>query len=715
MALIKLENISKYYKSGEGVSVGMQKVSLDFNLGEFVAVTGESGSGKSTLLNVISGLDSYEDGELYINDEETSHFLIKDWENYRSKYIGFIFQSYNIIDSFTVYENVILALEVQNYPRKERKKRALELIDKVGLTSHKNHKASKLSGGQKQRAVIARALAKDTPIIVADEPTGNLDSESSKQVIDLLLDLSKDKLIIIVTHDYDQVKDIATRHIKMHDGEVVEDKKIKPTQTLENPVEPDIKAMPMSSVARFALRNLLSRPRLLIFFVALQIMIILVFTMTYSNAMNSARSNIFSFDGGGNWMQTSHFDFYTRSMSDNRMNVVRKDGNAMTQADYNTLSTLSGGNHFVYEGVLPLDLDTNSDMNYTSTDGYNVWLNTNTYKFDTTYHIAQQPQFLIAGSFNNLGPNDVVVSNALNINVNSTIQSSSYTNSNEIVDAISLGSDRYQIPQTYWQDYNINEIVWRFVKNDETVDMLREFAYEIDLTSYYTLEQIDEVSRVEIEVDYYSYQEISYRVAAIYNDNNRQTIYFPHEHLALTGSQTAALVASNSIQAERLFNAIDKSAYRVIYPAIEQDAMNQLFAPLNFVVSLFFYAFIYFFALFLYFILYSVMKNVMSSRKKDFAIFRSIGTNESKLGMLVIFEQLYMMIISFVISLIVINLLSYYNYSMNVILQRLLPVDYFILFITFTYLSIWLARRFNKKTFKISVIENLTESREDTL
>ena len=148
MSLIKLENISKYYKSGEGVSVGMQKVSLEFNIGEFVAVTGESGSGKSTLLNVISGLDTYEDGELYIQDEETSHFVIKDWENYRSKYIGFIFQSYNIIDSFTVYENVLLALEIQNYPKRQRKKRALELIERVGLTSHKNHKASKLSGGQ---------------------------------------------------------------------------------------------------------------------------------------------------------------------------------------------------------------------------------------------------------------------------------------------------------------------------------------------------------------------------------------------------------------------------------------------------------------------------------------------------------------------------------------------------------------------------------------
>src|SRR5690554_1041547 len=267
MSLIKLENISKYYKSGDGVSVGMQKVSLDFNIGEFVAVTGESGSGKSTLLNVISGLDTYEDGELFIQNEETSHFTMKDWENYRSKYIGFIFQNYNIIDAYSVYENVLLALEIQNYPKKLRKKRALELIEKVGLLSHKNHKASKLSGGQKQRCVIARALAKDCPIIVADEPTGNLDSESSKQVIDLLHDIAKDKLVIVVTHDFDQVKSYATRKIKMHDGEVVEDRKFKQSEVAENIELPEQKSLRLTTVMVLALRNLLSMPRRFLFFV----------------------------------------------------------------------------------------------------------------------------------------------------------------------------------------------------------------------------------------------------------------------------------------------------------------------------------------------------------------------------------------------------------------------------------------------------------------
>ena len=256
MSLIKLDQVSKYYKSADTVSVGMRKVSLTFDIGELVAVTGESGSGKSTLLNVISGLDSYEEGEFYLFGEETSHYTIKDWESYRSKYVGFVFQNYNIIDSYTVLQNVLLALEIQNYPAKQRKKRALELIEQVGLTSHKHHKASKLSGGQKQRCVIARALAKDTPIIVADEPTGNLDSESSKNVIKLLSEIAHDRLVIVVTHDYDQIAPYATRRIKMHDGEVAEDKKIRPAEIKDIDDTAVSAGMNIFTVMKFALRNL---------------------------------------------------------------------------------------------------------------------------------------------------------------------------------------------------------------------------------------------------------------------------------------------------------------------------------------------------------------------------------------------------------------------------------------------------------------------------
>ena len=222
MALLTLKDIGKIYVSEGNVAVGIRGVNLSFDRGEFVAVTGKSGSGKSTLLNVISGMDTYEEGELFIEEQSTSHYLQADWESYRQKYISFIFQDYNIMESYTVLQNVELSL--MHIPdARERRRRALELIERVGLTSHAKHKGSKLSGGQKQRTVIARALAKDSPIILADEPTGNLDSKSSEEIIQLLREVSQDKLVIVVTHNYDEVAHCATRHVRIYDGAVESD------------------------------------------------------------------------------------------------------------------------------------------------------------------------------------------------------------------------------------------------------------------------------------------------------------------------------------------------------------------------------------------------------------------------------------------------------------------------------------------------------------
>ena len=232
MSQLLLKDIGKIYVSENNVTVGIRGVNLAFDRGEFVAVTGKSGSGKSTLLNVISGMDSYEEGELFICGEPTSHYMQSDWEEYRERYISFIFQDYNIIESFTVLENVELAL-MRIEDKKQRRARALELIERVGMTSHIHHKGSKLSGGQKQRTVIARALAKDSPIILADEPTGNLDSKTSEEIIELLREVSRDKLLIVVTHNFEEVEKYATRHIRIFDGTVESDTVISVTELKE--------------------------------------------------------------------------------------------------------------------------------------------------------------------------------------------------------------------------------------------------------------------------------------------------------------------------------------------------------------------------------------------------------------------------------------------------------------------------------------------------
>jgi len=221
MSLLKLHNIGKIYNSNDVLTIGIRNINLEFDLNEFVVIEGESGSGKSTLLNVIGANDTYEEGEMYFNGEETSHYGISEWEKYREENIATIFQDFNIIENLTVLENVELAL-LRFDDSKKRKKIAKDLIDKVGLTKQINQKGSKLSGGEKQRCVIARALAKDSPIILADEPTGNLDVKSSKDISKLLKDVSKDKLVIVVTHNPEYFKDYATRRVRVFDGGIQE-------------------------------------------------------------------------------------------------------------------------------------------------------------------------------------------------------------------------------------------------------------------------------------------------------------------------------------------------------------------------------------------------------------------------------------------------------------------------------------------------------------
>lgn len=221
--MIELKNLSKFYYKKGMIASGISKVSLQLSMGEFVVITGESGSGKSTLLNVISGLDTYEEGEMYIEGKETSHYTPSDFEEYRKKYIGNVFQNFNLVSSYTVYQNVELILLIEGSKKEDVKERVNEIIRRVGLYEYRNKKVSKLSGGQKQRVAIARALAKDTPVIVADEPTGNLDIESAKSVVELLHSLAKGRLVIIVTHNYEQFENYATRRIKMSDGKIIED------------------------------------------------------------------------------------------------------------------------------------------------------------------------------------------------------------------------------------------------------------------------------------------------------------------------------------------------------------------------------------------------------------------------------------------------------------------------------------------------------------
>ena len=329
--MIQLKNVSKYYYSKGMIASGITKVSLTFDLGEFVVITGESGSGKSTLLNVISGLDSYEEGEMYIDGKETSHYLASDFEEYRKKYIGNIFQDFNLVNSYTVYQNIELILLINGYSRDEIRQRVPDIISKVGLGEYAKTKVSKLSGGQRQRVAIARALAKDTDIIVADEPTGNLDSVSAEGIVQILRDIAHDKLVIVVTHNFEQFEKYATRKIKMHDGKVIEDIREAPAdmkiQAMDQPAvlsenRHEGRNITVGSRVRLGVRNTFNiLPKFLL------LLLVFVFLVTaVASQYTTLKNQEAEQDKLG-------FNDYFRNYSEDRVVLKKEDRSAFTAED----------------------------------------------------------------------------------------------------------------------------------------------------------------------------------------------------------------------------------------------------------------------------------------------------------------------------------------------------------------------------------------------
>ena len=221
--MLELKNVTKIYKTVGLTQKALDKVSIKFRDNEFVSILGQSGSGKTTMLNIIGGLDRYTSGDLIINGISTKKYKDKNWDTYRNHKVGFVFQSYNLISHQTALSNVELALTLSGVGKKERRKRAVDALKKVGLKDHIHKKPSEMSGGQMQRVAIARALVNNPDILLADEPTGALDSKTSVQIMDLLKEIAKDRLVIMVTHNPELADEYSTRIVKLKDGVITDD------------------------------------------------------------------------------------------------------------------------------------------------------------------------------------------------------------------------------------------------------------------------------------------------------------------------------------------------------------------------------------------------------------------------------------------------------------------------------------------------------------
>lgn len=221
--MLQLKNIIKTYVTGDVTQNALKGVNISFRENEFVSILGQSGSGKTTMLNIIGGLDRYTEGDLIINGVSTKQYSDSDWDFYRNNSIGFVFQSYNLIPHQSVLSNVEMAMTLAGVSKKQRKEKAIEVLKKVGLGDHIHKKPNQMSGGQMQRVAIARALVNNPDILLADEPTGALDSETSIQIMELLKEIAKDKLVIMVTHNPELAQKYSTRTVQLLDGEIISD------------------------------------------------------------------------------------------------------------------------------------------------------------------------------------------------------------------------------------------------------------------------------------------------------------------------------------------------------------------------------------------------------------------------------------------------------------------------------------------------------------
>lgn len=261
--MLKLDQITKIYEGIEDVTA-LRDVSLEFRDSEFVSVLGPSGCGKTTLLNVIGGLDRYQAGDLIIKGMSTKEFKSEDWDAYRNRTIGFVFQSYNLIGHQNVLQNVEIAMTFSGVSASERKERAMKALEDVGIADQMKKKPNQLSGGQMQRVAIARALVNNPDIILADEPTGALDTETSTQIMAILKEISKTRLVIMVTHNPELADEYSNRIIQLLDGEVQSDS--NPVKQEENSTKPRLKqeklkrtSMSLATATILSYKNLLSK------------------------------------------------------------------------------------------------------------------------------------------------------------------------------------------------------------------------------------------------------------------------------------------------------------------------------------------------------------------------------------------------------------------------------------------------------------------------
>ena len=703
--MIELKNVSKFYNDNKIVTVGLRNVSLKLNKGEFVAITGDSGSGKSTLLNVISSIDGYDDGEILFYGNETFYFNQNDSDAFRKNNVSFIFQKYNIVDSYTVLQNVMLPLIIKGRSEDDAKAEAIEIIRRVGLEGRVSNKGTELSGGEKQRCVIARALATDAPILACDEPTGNLDSKTSAEIIKLIKEVSEDKLVLIVTHDYDSIKDVCTRKIKMSDGEIVEDISFK--EGIEEEARPlDLtSSKPLKkTLFKLASLNIFSTPKKTVFstlvftFVSCLFLLLSLIMVKASYEMNYNYNDNYGI------------------ISEDRLIIYSADHDSldMTALAPVLKDTVYFENAFFEEnvGIIRIGRD--------EMEGGNTSIS-----FQSPVTFRKMPFDLVSGS-DETGVGEFVL-------VLPEYYYSSYYNSyigepvNLIFDNLSTYGSRVSIgklvgiaisekvngPYLYCSERNnsvinivTNNAVTLSYKTNELTNGRVRCIYDESLEKSYLVIPNSMKNDVELTFNLGGIYDVSYDVELEYSDDVYDPTFYVNNDF-ITGNMAPQLdgvkeitVYTDSVM--KVSKDAEKLGYNVSIPSQLTGGDEASMLTLYMLSVVVFVALVI-----MFYISFAILQRVYLTKTKDYSIFRTLGLVSRDLKKVLYIEVMAISIVSTVLGAIIANaiiliaklkLLNYYSV--------LLVVIYVIAMTVFGFAT---AVRLNSRIFKNSVYQSLKE------
>lgn len=738
MGIIKLENVSKYYYSKGVIASGFTKINLEFNNCEFVAITGESGSGKSTLLNVISGLDSYEEGEMYINGQETSHYSEKDFENYRRKYISNIFQNFNLVNSYTVYQNIELVLLLNGAKKRESRARVIELIKKVNLYKFRNTKVSKLSGGQKQRVAIARALAKDTPIIIADEPTGSLDSRSAKAIIKLLSEIAKDKLVIIVTHNYEQVAEYVTRNIKMHDGKILEDRIIRNDVRKLDSAPVDYRDLTFFNKIGLGIRNTFNILPKFFLLLAVYLFIVVALMAEYS-----------SFKQARYLSSRSGYNSYFVDTSDKRIIIKKNDNSTISDLEYEKIGKMPNVSRVVKNDLLidkTVSLNNDNFYLYGSVDS----LDNLGKKLSVGRMPTEDNEVVVVGS-----PDDYYLKNSSELFkqdlyvVDDTTGDTDKSTNLKVVGIVYDKNKSYSSDsKIYFSDKMLEKfrlsinLEYSKVKvlfldkyhdvDNTTKDFKVVFNDDVKDGEVYIPSNLNQECKnencvgntISIFVDnIYFNDSINVNVSKTYSKENMKsilnidnyednlgTIYISvndYNRLFNKGNYQSSVYVKNVDDIDSTASILKKDGFTTlkIKDTMISDSSSEVTKIISVIVTI---ALI----ITLFFISYFVIKIILKSRQVYYSTIRMLGASVGVSMSLVIIELLNVAYIAYLTFLYIIYLNSQKVIKVgfiNTILKYLTFSDYAILFVIVSFISILISLKYSQKLFKSSAIKTLKE------